>query len=149
MNKIVKLEGEIVGKGRPLFSSRGGVKRAITPKKTRAFESYVNLMTRQQFKEPFKKPLKVEILVLKTPPKSWSKKKKRLALAGEIAATAKPDLDNYAKSILDGMNGIAWIDDSYIVELLQRKIYAEKDGAIIKISEVDKEPAYPEKRKKK
>lgn len=149
MIKIVTLEGEIVGKGRPTFSTRGGVKRAITPAKTRTFEKYVSLMTRQVFKEPFKKPVKVKILVKKKPPKSWSKKKQREAIAGEIAATAKPDLDNYAKSILDGMNGIAWIDDSYIVELLQRKEYAEEDGAEIRISEIEKEPAYPTKKKKK
>lgn len=149
MNKVVKLEGEIVGKGRPYFSTQDGRKRAITPKKTRTFESYVKLMTKQQFKEPFKKPLRVEMLIKKKPPRSWSKKKKRAAIAGDIAPTAKPDLDNYAKSILDGMNGVAWIDDSYVVDLRQQKEYAEEDGALIVITEIEKVPAYPEKRKKK
>jgi len=31
------------------------------------------------------------------------------------------DLDNVAKSILDGLNGIAYVDDDQVVELLVRK----------------------------
>lgn len=33
----------------------------------------------------------------------------------------KMDLDNVAKSILDGLNGIAYVDDDQVVELLVRK----------------------------
>lgn len=142
MKKVIELEGEIVAKGRPRFTTRGGYARTYTPKKTKDFESYVELMTKKQFKQPFKNPVRVDILIKKRPPKSWSKKKRTQAILGKIAPTAKPDLDNYGKSILDGMNGIAWIDDSYIVELKQQKIYADTDGAEIHVSEIDKETAY-------
>jgi Holliday junction resolvase RusA-like endonuclease len=142
MKEVIELEGEIVAKGRPRFTTRGGYARTYTPKKTKDFESYVELMTKQQFKQPFEKPVRVDILIKKRPPKSWSKKKQKQAILGNVTPTAKPDLDNYAKSILDGMNGIAWIDDSYIVELKQQKVYADKDGAEIHVSEIDKETAY-------
>lgn len=131
----VELEGEIVAKGRPRFTTRGGFPRAYTPKKTETFEQYVSLMAKQQFKKPYETPVRVQIFIKKKPPKSWSKKRRKEAIGGRIAATAKPDLDNYAKSILDGMNGIAWKDDSYIVELIQRKEYAEEDGATIYVHE--------------
>lgn len=39
--------------------------------------------------------------------------------------TVKPDLDNCAKSCLDGLNGYAWTDDSQVVSLLATKHYAE------------------------
>ena len=138
----VELEGKIVAKGRPKFSTRGGFPRAYTPKKTRDFESYVRMMTKKVFKQPFENPVEVDILIKKKPPKSWSKKRKKQAILGEIAPTAKPDIDNYAKSILDGMNGVAWTDDSYIVELKQQKVYADEDGAEITVEEIDKGTAY-------
>lgn len=37
----------------------------------------------------------------------------------------KPDVDNYAKSVLDACNGIAWEDDSQIVKLTVEKEWAE------------------------
>ena len=48
-------------------------------------------------------------------PKSWTKKKKAEML-GEYHIQ-KPDSDNYAKAILDGMNGIFYDDDSQIAQL--------------------------------
>lgn len=34
------------------------------------------------------------------------------------------DVDNFAKSILDAGNGIAWLDDSQITDLSVRKVWA-------------------------
>ena len=36
-------------------------------------------------------------------PQSWSKKKQKMALSGEVKPTTSPDIDNYLKSVLDGM----------------------------------------------
>lgn len=36
----------------------------------------------------------------------------------------KPDVDNYAKSVLDAANGILWDDDSQIVDLRVTKEWA-------------------------
>jgi Holliday junction resolvase RusA-like endonuclease len=38
--------------------------------------------------------------------------------------TVKPDIDNYAKLVLDALNGIAWKDDSQVVEIRVKKMYA-------------------------
>ena len=37
---------------------------------------------------------------------------------------SKPDLDNMVKAVGDAMNGIAYSDDSQIVSLKARKVYA-------------------------
>ena len=57
-------------------------------------------------------------------------------LNNEIYPTIKPDTDNIAKSILDSLNGIAYLDDKQVVDLRVRKQYSEVPGVSIWISEV-------------
>lgn len=142
MNVLIKLEGKITPKARPRIYSRGGKTHGVTPQKTKDFEAYVELMTKARLKRPIDGAVAVDIMITKKPPKSWTKGKKRRAKIGKVLATAKPDLDNYAKAILDGMNGIAYLDDSYIIDLRVRKEYGKNPGALIKIKSVDGKPAY-------
>jgi Holliday junction resolvase RusA-like endonuclease len=37
----------------------------------------------------------------------------------------RPDIDNYAKAILDALNGVMWADDGQIVQLTASKSYGE------------------------
>ena len=37
--------------------------------------------------------------------------------------TKKPDLDNVLKAVLDGLNGIAFVDDSQVVNVCMAKHY--------------------------
>jgi len=39
----------------------------------------------------------------------------------DFKSPLKGDVDNYAKSILDGLNGVAWEDDKQIIKLTVRK----------------------------
>lgn len=48
-------------------------------------------------------------------PDSWTKSKKQMANTDKIKPIGKPDLDNMIKSVLDGLNGVAYADDSQIV----------------------------------
>ena len=50
-------------------------------------------------------------------PKSYSKAKRLDCVLNNLRPTKKPDADNIAKIILDSLNGIAYDDDSQIVEL--------------------------------
>ena len=56
-------------------------------------------------------------------PSSTSKKKQALMSLQEIKPTKKPDLDNIVKSIKDGLNKVAWHDDSQVVKLSAEKLY--------------------------
>lgn len=67
-----------------------------------------------------------------TVPKSWSKAKKESVRY----KTSKPDLDNLAKTVLDALNGIAFVDDSQVVDLRLSKVYADKEGTNIKVVEL-------------
>lgn len=51
--------------------------------------------------------------------------------------TSKPDCDNFAKSTLDALNGLAWRDDSQIHSLSVRKLIAAGDEQPRVIVEVE------------
>lgn len=40
----------------------------------------------------------------------------------------KPDVDNYAKAVLDSCNELVWVDDSLIIELEVNKSWSKSDG---------------------
>ena len=90
-------------------TSRG---RTYTPKETVAYEKLIAQEAALHFKKPFDGPVHVDIAAVFKPAKSWSKKK--TAAAMYQPHTQKPDKDNVEKAILDGMNKIAYHDDSQI-----------------------------------
>lgn len=58
-----------------------------------------------------------------TPPKSDSKKTRERKCAGNAVCTLKPDVDNIAKIVMDGLNGVAFADDKQVVSLRVTKTY--------------------------
>lgn len=79
-------------------------------------------------------PLKMEITLVLPLPHSWSKKKK----AAAKYVSVRPDLDNYAKAVLDAFNNACvWNDDGQVAELIIRKIYGEEPKAIISVEELE------------
>lgn len=131
-------------KQRPQWSKYS--KRPRTPKATREFENKVATFGKAYMRKAkltsFSEPLKVSIIVIKATPKSWSIAKTLRALKGGIAPTTLGDVDNYAKSILDGLNGVAFEDDKYIIELYVKKTYGQQDGIRVNIDLIDTNNAY-------
>lgn len=120
------IPGTPQGKGRPRIGKVGPHARMFTPTKTVAYEGLVAhaaqlaLAGRPLLDGPVSVALSIECQV----PQSWSGKKQRLALAGEVLPTTKPDADNVVKAIFDGLNGVLWRDDVQVVDLRLRKRYA-------------------------
>ena len=125
--------GKPVGKGRPRFTRNG---HTYTPGKTRAYEAAVAWECRKAMegKLPSVHPQRVSVEVMVKPPKSWSNAKTKNALGGLIAP-GRPDIDNYLKAVLDGCNGVAFLDDSQVVAVYATKRYAETDGVRVIIEE--------------
>lgn len=140
MNDIfILVEGVPVAKGRPRVTTRGGFARAYTPAKTRAYESLVAEEGKEAMKElcldPLETALHVQVNCYMPIPKSTSKKIRVKMLDGDIRHTKKPDVDNLAKCF-DGLNGIAWLDDSQIVRLTATKQYSDYPRVEIFIKEM-------------
>lgn len=106
--------------------------RTYTPNTTKAFEeefAYKYKAAGGKFYEGY---LKVKLVFAFIPPKSWSKKKQREALEGEIRPT-KSDIDNYIKACLDSLNRVAYEDDRYIFGVEAIKKYDTKEYIEIEI----------------
>ena len=72
--------------------------------------------------------------------KSTPKKTREKMLTGELKPiTRTGDLDNLFKAISDALNGVAYDDDSQIIDATIRKFYGEQARAEITIREVTNE----------
>ena len=79
-------------------------------------------------------PVRVRMSVTVAIPKSYKGKKWLDAASG--VTTPSGDLDNYAKSILDGMNGVVWGDDRQVVMLAAQKGWAglgQEEGVTVEV----------------
>ena len=131
---MVIIEAKLTGKGRPRFY-RG---HAITPKNTKEYEKKVAMEYKRQNGQYFSRevPLEVHIEFFKKVPKSYTKKDKKAIEDGYKQFISKPDIDNLIKSILDGLNGIAYEDDSQIVKVNATKKYTfQEERAEIEVKE--------------
>lgn len=86
--------------------------------------------------EPLTGPLVVTIKFYRAIQQSETKKRHRLKAQGTIRPTKKPDLDNYIKSTLDGLNGVLWVDDNEVVELHTGKYYSDHPRVEIEVEEL-------------
>ena len=119
-------------KGRPKFTRIG---HAYTPKATRDYESQIRDFYKENASDYYDSPIKVSLVFYMPIPKSTSKKKMELMKSGAIRHTKKPDSDNLAKAILDGINGVAFEDDKLITELRIKKRYGSVVGTAMVITE--------------
>lgn len=70
-------------------------------------------------------------------PASYSARLRAQCLAGLIRPTGKPDLDNVCKAIGDGLNQVAWADDSQVTEWIVSKVYHEQPGVLLSWQAID------------
>lgn len=120
---IFTLPGNPTAKGRPRFFNG----RAVTDTKTRIAEQNIlatYLLAGGDKRTPHEGPVTIHVSATFVPAQSWPKWKRTLALSGQWPHTSKPDLDNLIK-VIDGLNGVAWLDDSQISHVSASKQYGE------------------------
>ena len=135
-----KVFGKIIGKQRPRATIIGGHARIYAPKETVNYESLVKFSFLEKYPNhiPYdnESALKVHIQAFKQMPKAFSKKKVQQALNGELRPKTKPDLDNIAKAVLDGLNQVAYADDKCVVDLHIEQYYSQTEFLIIEIEKI-------------
>ena len=110
------IPGRPVPKGRPRFGRNGQV---YTPKKTREYEELVGWYAKQCMTEPLEGNVMLHI-------KTYVKN------------NVSPDLDNIAKAIMDGLNGVAYKDDRQVMCLTVQRLMGEERVEIL-LEEVEAE----------
>ena len=131
---VIVMNGEPSGKGRPKFVRATG--RAFTPEKTRNFEENLSWAGQVAMagRPLLQEPVVVKIWAYMSVPKSMPKKRLADALLGRAFPARKPDADNIAKSVLDALNKVCFVDDGQVVDLHVFKRYSEQPRLEIRIS---------------
>jgi Holliday junction resolvase RusA-like endonuclease len=122
----IVLHGEPVAKGRARSKLVKGRISLYTPPATAAYERALAWVAKVAMKgrEPLVGPLRVTVMAFIAIPASWGKEVRANALKGDVRATSRPDIDNYAKAAFDPLNSIVWKDDAQIVSAHIVKLYA-------------------------
>lgn len=125
------IPGEPTGKARPRVTKWG----THNTEKTILYENLVKMCYQEQCGEYTEKPLRADIAVFYSIPKSTPKKHIETMLNGYLRPCKKPDIDNICKIIFDALNGIAYKDDTQIIELHMWKWYSETPRVEVELSE--------------
>ncbi|SLG39924.1 Holliday junction resolvase [Mycobacteroides abscessus subsp. abscessus] len=98
------------GRGRMVESSRH----------VKGWRATISAVARSEA-SPLSGPVEVEILFIMPRPKATSRRRPT------PPAIKRPDIDKLERAVLDGLTGLAWRDDSQVVDLHSRKRIAEPD----------------------
>lgn len=122
------LRGEVRGKPRPRFSSRGGYGRAYTPASYMKYERSIAKAYTEAGGKKFIGAMSVSIFIHRELPKSRPKR-----ILAELD-TSKPDIDNVAKAVLDALNGVAYEDDRQVVRLNVIKLPRTRNESFLRVT---------------
>lgn len=128
MQKII-VEGQPQGKLRARHGKNfiTGAPQTYTPEKTRAYEAHIAWSYKAQGGRHYGDSyVRLGVLAFYSIPKSWTKAKQQQAREGALRPSVKPDADNIIKAAADALNGVAYTDDTQVVEVFARKYYSDR-----------------------
>lgn len=132
-NPVAKARARVTNK-----RTKEGKKITYTPEKTRVAEQSFRLQSAKwRPAEPFKGPIFLEVIFFRGIPKSFSKKKKLMAMKGKLFPLSKPDLDNMLKLVKDAMNKRFYQDDAQVCKVTAAKFYSNVPRTVIKLQEIE------------
>ena len=118
-------------KPKPAPRPRVTRRRTYNAKDYTDWKKGLSFLAKTKIKKPLENEICLRIDFFYEIPKSWSIKKKE----STKWHTTKPDIDNLIKSVMDGLNSIAYKDDSQVVSIQARKQYSNFTGVKIEILE--------------
>ena len=126
---VFKVPGDPCGQGRPLFSTKDNITRAIDRPKSRNYKAFVKEIAAGAIEKCgwmyTELPIYIEICAFMAVPSSYSKKRKNDCYKWREHPCKKPDIDNIFKIITDALSGIAYKDDKQITDVLMHKRYVQ------------------------
>jgi len=131
----IEIPGKPIAKARPRFCRVGkGVKTYDV--QTTESGKWMLLAKEQIHDTPSEEPISLICYFYMPRPLSHygtGKNRNKLKPASPINHITKPDLDNLVKFVKDCLNGIAWRDDSQVIELSAIKMYDRNPRTIVEI----------------
>ena len=131
------IPGEPVAKGRHRTTKTGHI---YTPEKTISYENLVKLAymdASEGGKIRLQGPIEMEVMAVFRIPGSASKIKRQGMMNGAIRPTKRPDIDNCLKAVMDGINGVAFDDDSQVVFIMVHKWYGDRPRVEVRLHEYE------------
>jgi Holliday junction resolvase RusA-like endonuclease len=130
----VTYQFEVPGRPRAKQSARAartasGV-RFFQPPDVTNYHGRVSALARQAIPAPIAGAVHLRLSIVLRTPASWSKKRRAFL----NHATTRPDVDNATKAIMDGLNGVAWVDDKQVVDLRVEKHYGNRDAVVVTVT---------------
>ena len=129
------VEGKPTGKGRPRMNRRTG--KAYTPETTKREENRIKRIYYKNVNHYFEGYVKMTIIAYYPIAKSNTKKIKEQKLNNTIRPNVKPDIDNIIKLVADSILGLAYKDDTQIVELEAKKYYSDNPRVEVFIEDIE------------
>lgn len=136
---FILIPGDPFGKQSVRVAKRGAFAKTYMPKETVEYEAHCAEEARLSMRDmsPLTGPVELKVQMFFPIPKSWSKKKRKAALLGQIVPTKKPDSSNVLKSVEDGFTGVVWVDDCQVVDHHLTKRFGEEPCVIAIVKELD------------
>ena len=106
MRVCFTIVGDPVPKARARTVRKGGRTWSFTPKRVAAWEKVVREEAGRNFATPFNGPVALSLVFFLSRPKSRRR---------DNFVETTPDIDNLEKAVLDGLNGVAYQDDKFVV----------------------------------
>lgn len=124
------------GKPQPKERPRVIKGHAYTPTKTAQYEARLAREWAAKYPDQAEGDLTMGLKFYMPIPVSWSKAKKEQAKRGLKRPSIRPDIDNLIKIVLDGLNGVAYIDDKQVIGITAEKFYGETPRVEVVITEI-------------
>lgn len=132
-NMRIEIEGKPRGQGRPRTAIIQGKPHIYKDLVSREYEQKIANEYKDAGGELYEGAVRLSVLASFPVNKSETKNTKIQMLEDKIAPTKKPDLDNIVKAVMDGLNGVAYRDDSQVVAIDAQKFYGREGRVIVTV----------------
>lgn len=139
MNLAFCIPGKAAPWSAPTVRMRRGRNITRSNPRMKAWQEAVhyNAKAAMNGRPPLEGPVELKVVIWVSPPKSWSKEKRKDALAGLIRPAVRPDRSNILKALEDAMQGALYLDDKQVVEGPTSKRYGEPARVVVTITTID------------